>query len=128
MSRDMQGAYWIEPMVFTDVGPDFRIAREEIFGPVVSVSKQSNEAELLKTVSDTPYGLRAYGLETLSSDPNCPPNRRWLHLGESESTFSVSPLVEQRTRATERRNVWKSCCHARNSRLLADSYSRVAAT
>jgi betaine-aldehyde dehydrogenase len=59
LDKSLDGGYWIEPTVFADVGPDFRIAREEIFGPVVSVLKWKDEKELLKQVNDTPYGLSA---------------------------------------------------------------------
>ncbi|KAJ9646665.1 hypothetical protein H2204_000357 [Knufia peltigerae] len=59
LPEEMKQGYWIEPTVFADVGPDFRIAREEIFGPVVSIFKWHDEEELFKNVNDTPYGLSA---------------------------------------------------------------------
>lgn len=55
----IEGGYFISPTIFTDVQPHFKIAREEIFGPVMSVFKWSDENELLKVVNSTPYGLTA---------------------------------------------------------------------
>jgi len=47
----------IEPTVFADVQPQMRIAREEIFGPVLSVLRWSNENDLFDAVNDVEYGL-----------------------------------------------------------------------
>jgi betaine-aldehyde dehydrogenase len=49
--------WFIEPTVFADVTPDMRIAREEIFGPVLSVFKWADEAEMLTRVNAVEYGL-----------------------------------------------------------------------
>ncbi|KAH8911230.1 betaine-aldehyde dehydrogenase [Coniochaeta sp. PMI_546] len=54
-----EGGYFVEPTIFADVRPDMRIAREEIFGPVMSVFKWRDEDELIRQVNDTPYGLTA---------------------------------------------------------------------
>lgn len=43
--------------IFTNVKPDMRIVREEIFGPVVVVTKFKDEEELIKMANDTIYGL-----------------------------------------------------------------------
>ncbi|KPQ05128.1 MAG: betaine-aldehyde dehydrogenase [Rhodobacteraceae bacterium HLUCCA12] len=51
--------YFIKPTVFADVTSDMRIAREEIFGPVVSVMRWSDEADMLRDVNDLDYGLTA---------------------------------------------------------------------
>lgn len=50
---------FISPTVFADVAPSMRIAREEIFGPVLSVFRWTDEAEMLVTVNDVDYGLTA---------------------------------------------------------------------
>jgi betaine-aldehyde dehydrogenase len=50
------GAY-LMPTVFDNVGNDMRIAREEIFGPVVSVIPFDTEAEAIRLANATPYGL-----------------------------------------------------------------------
>jgi betaine-aldehyde dehydrogenase len=51
--------FFIEPTVFADVQPTMRIAREEIFGPVLSVFKWSDEAKMLEQVNAVEYGLTA---------------------------------------------------------------------
>ncbi|MET0921010.1 MAG: aldehyde dehydrogenase [Acidimicrobiia bacterium] len=48
---------FVEPTVFTDVDPSFRIAREEIFGPVACILPFDTEAEALEMANDTPFGL-----------------------------------------------------------------------
>ena len=50
---------FIEPTVFADVQPSMRIAREEIFGPVLAVAKWSDEAAMLAEVNAVEYGLTA---------------------------------------------------------------------
>ena len=50
---------YIEPTVFADVKPNMRIAREEIFGPVVGIFKWSEEATMLSQVNAVEYGLTA---------------------------------------------------------------------
>ncbi len=50
---------FIEPTVFADVTPGMRIAREEIFGPVLSVFRWSDESEMLHAVNAVEYGLTA---------------------------------------------------------------------
>ncbi|KAL8279970.1 hypothetical protein RQP46_007551 [Phenoliferia psychrophenolica] len=51
--------YFIQPTVFTDVKPNMRIVREEIFGPVLVVSKFKDEADIVAKANDTIYGLAA---------------------------------------------------------------------
>jgi len=51
--------YWFAPTVFTDVSPSHRIAREEIFGPVLSVLTFRTPAEAVSKANNTPYGLSA---------------------------------------------------------------------
>ncbi len=51
--------FFIEPTIFTDVTPDMRIVREEIFGPVVVVQKFHGEQEAVELANDTDYGLAA---------------------------------------------------------------------
>jgi len=48
---------YLEPTVFGGVSNDMRIAREEIFGPVVSVIPFDTEEEALQLANATPYGL-----------------------------------------------------------------------
>ena len=49
--------YFIEPTVFIDIKPKHRLAREEIFGPVLAVLKSNNFEQSLKIASDTIFGL-----------------------------------------------------------------------
>ncbi|HZQ61460.1 MAG TPA: aldehyde dehydrogenase family protein [Casimicrobiaceae bacterium] len=53
----LQHGFFIEPTVFADVTPRMRIAREEIFGPVLAVLPWSDETSMLEQVNDVPYGL-----------------------------------------------------------------------
>ena len=60
------GAGWfVEPTVFTGVRNDMRIAREEVFGPVLAVIPFSDDEEAVRIANDSPYGLAA-GLWTQS--------------------------------------------------------------
>ena len=54
-----QRGFFVEPTVFTDVSDTMDIAREEIFGPVLSVLKFKSAAEVIKRANDTCYGLAA---------------------------------------------------------------------
>jgi acyl-CoA reductase-like NAD-dependent aldehyde dehydrogenase len=51
--------YWFPPTIFTDVTQAHRIAREEIFGPVLSVLTFRTPAEAVAKANNTPYGLSA---------------------------------------------------------------------
>ena len=51
--------YFIEPTVFANVDNQMTIAREEIFGPVVSVIPARSEAHAMEIANDTPFGLNA---------------------------------------------------------------------
>jgi betaine-aldehyde dehydrogenase len=53
----LAGGAYLMPTVFDGVSNDMRIAREEIFGPVVSVIPFDNEEEALRLANATPYGL-----------------------------------------------------------------------
>jgi len=55
----LAAGYFVEPTIFYDVSNEATIAREEIFGPVMSVIPFDNEAEALRIANDTPYGLAA---------------------------------------------------------------------
>lgn len=54
---ELAGGFYIEPTVFADVTPTMRIAREEVFGPVLSVLRWSDEDELFTAVNGVEYGL-----------------------------------------------------------------------
>ena len=52
--------YYIRPTLFADVTNDMTIARQEIFGPVLSILPFETEDEAIEIANDTPYGLAAY--------------------------------------------------------------------
>ena len=52
--------YFVRPTVFTNATNDMRIAREEIFGPVLTSIPFTSEDEALATANDTQYGLTGY--------------------------------------------------------------------
>jgi aldehyde dehydrogenase (NAD+) len=58
-SPDLPGGQFVEPTIFVDVDPQMRIAREEVFGPVLSIIGFDTEAEAIRIANDTIYGLAA---------------------------------------------------------------------
>jgi aldehyde dehydrogenase (NAD+) len=52
--------YYVKPTIFSDVSNDMTIAREEIFGPVLSILPYKNEDEDISIANDTEYGLSGY--------------------------------------------------------------------
>jgi aldehyde dehydrogenase (NAD+) len=52
--------YYVRPTVFANVTPDMRIAREEIFGPVISLMTYKSEDEVVAEANNTVYGLASY--------------------------------------------------------------------
>ncbi|MBO9446391.1 5-carboxymethyl-2-hydroxymuconate semialdehyde dehydrogenase [Ruegeria sp. R14_0] len=52
--------YFVRPTLFTNANNQMRIAREEIFGPVLTAIPFSTEEEALQIANDTPYGLTGY--------------------------------------------------------------------
>jgi len=55
----MAKGYFVQPTVFADVSSDMRIARDEIFGPVVSLIPFDDEEEAIRIANETRYGLCA---------------------------------------------------------------------
>jgi aldehyde dehydrogenase (NAD+) len=56
----LESGYFVKPTVFVNVKNDMTIAREEIFGPVLSVITYENEEDAIRIANDTEYGLHAY--------------------------------------------------------------------
>ena len=56
---DLPGGQFVEPTIFVDVEPSMRIAREEVFGPVLSVIGFDTEADAIRIANDSIYGLAA---------------------------------------------------------------------
>jgi aldehyde dehydrogenase (NAD+) len=55
----LEAGCYVRPTVFADVTPDMGIAREEIFGPVLSVLRYETEGDAVAIANGTPYGLAA---------------------------------------------------------------------
>jgi aldehyde dehydrogenase (NAD+) len=58
--------YFVQPTLFSGVTPEMRIAKEEIFGPVLSVLRYADEEEAIRIANDSEYGLSG---AVQSSDP-----------------------------------------------------------
>lgn len=58
--RGLETGYYVQPTIFGHVTTDMTIAREEIFGPVLSIIAYDDEEEAIRIANDTPYGLAAY--------------------------------------------------------------------
>ncbi|TWG65310.1 betaine-aldehyde dehydrogenase [Aminobacter sp. J44] len=57
--QGFENGFYVEPTIFTGVKDDMRIAREEIFGPVMSILTFSEEDEVIARANDTEFGLSA---------------------------------------------------------------------
>jgi len=57
---DINCGYYVRPTVFGDVTPQMKIAREEIFGPVLSIMSYDTEDEAIEIANDTPFGLAGF--------------------------------------------------------------------
>ena len=55
-----EDGWYVRPTIFADVENDMRVAREEIFGPVLAITPFDTEEEAIAIANDTPYGLAAY--------------------------------------------------------------------
>ncbi|MFL9824402.1 aldehyde dehydrogenase family protein [Rhodoplanes sp. SY1] len=63
---DLNRGFYVRPTVFGDVTPAMRIAREEIFGPVLSIMSYDSEDEAIAIANATPFGLAGF---VQSKDP-----------------------------------------------------------
>jgi acyl-CoA reductase-like NAD-dependent aldehyde dehydrogenase len=57
--REESGGFYVEPTILDGVDNGWRVAREEIFGPVLTVTEFDDEADAIAIANDTPYGLAA---------------------------------------------------------------------
>jgi acyl-CoA reductase-like NAD-dependent aldehyde dehydrogenase len=57
--REDTGGYYLPATILDGVDNDWRVAREEIFGPVLTVTEFDDEADAIRIANDTPYGLAA---------------------------------------------------------------------
>ena len=60
LEGELSDGYFIEPTVLTDVNPASEIAREEVFGPVLSVIPFDSEEQAIEIANSTRFGLAAY--------------------------------------------------------------------
>jgi aldehyde dehydrogenase (NAD+) len=58
--RGLESGFFVKPTVFVNVKNDMTIAREEIFGPVLSVITYEDEEDAIRIANDTEYGLHAF--------------------------------------------------------------------
>ena len=56
----IEAGWYVRPTIFADANNAMRVAREEIFGPVLVIIPFDNEEEAIEIANDTPYGLAAY--------------------------------------------------------------------
>ena len=84
----LENGYFVEPTVFDRVTPDMRIAREEIFGPVLSVLRVKNFDEAMTVANDSDYGLTS---SIFTNDPNL--IFRFVHEIETGMTHINSPTT-----------------------------------
>ena len=82
---DQSVGYFIEPTVFVDVAPSARIMKEEIFGPVVAITKAKDFTEAIAIANDTEYGLTGAVIS----------NNR-MHLEQAREDFYVGNLYFNR--------------------------------
>jgi succinate-semialdehyde dehydrogenase/glutarate-semialdehyde dehydrogenase len=67
MAGGKRDGNFYEPTVLTDIAPENEAYKEELFGPVASVYRVSDEDEAVRLANDTPYGLGSY---VMTSDPD----------------------------------------------------------
>lgn len=58
-AKDIGSGMFIEPTIFTDVVPDMEVWREEVFGPVLAITRFDDEDEVVAAANDSRYGLAA---------------------------------------------------------------------
>ena len=54
---ELKDGFFVEPTLLDDIGPDSRVAREEIFGPVGAIVRFATEDDAVRIANDTPFGL-----------------------------------------------------------------------
>ena len=86
---ELRDGYFIEPTIFSGVDNGMRIAREEVFGPVLSAIRFGSEEELVRAANDSSYGLAAGDLD--ERPPARPP-----HGARHPRRHGVGQLLPQR--------------------------------
>lgn len=115
----LEAGNFVKPTVFTNVKNSMRIAREEIFGPVLSIIPYKDEEDAIAIANDTDYGLQAYVssadeqrarrvasqivagrvmINALSHDPHAPfGGFKQSGLGREYGVFGLEEYVEPKT-------------------------------
>jgi aldehyde dehydrogenase (NAD+) len=60
LPEGLNKGFYVRPTIFADVSNDMTIAREEVFGPVLTILGAKDEADAVRIANDTPYGLAGY--------------------------------------------------------------------
>ena len=97
--RQETGGYYVEPTILDGVANTMRVAREEIFGPVLTVTEFEDEEEAIAIANDTPYGLAAGSVDP-RRQPRATGCRAGSGPGSSGSTPSTRPTSPSRSGAT----------------------------
>ena len=82
----IETGYYVKPVIFSDVTNDMTIAREEIFGPVLSVIAYDTVEQAIEIANDTPYGLDSavYGPDQEAYEVGCRIRAGGLHINGAD--------------------------------------------
>ena len=125
----LANGFYIEPAIFAGVTPQMRIAREEIFGPVLSVFKWRDENEMFEAVNAVDYGLTAsIWTKDLKTAHRAAAASRSASSGSIRSARTSSARRSAATSSLEwgARNPQTSCSNTRRSKTSTLHYSRRA--
>ncbi len=87
----LNAGYYVKPTIFGNVNNDMTIAREEIFGPVLSILPYETEAQAIEIANDTPYGLSGMFSQVMWIMLwRCRTNPKWhVHINGSGADFTA---------------------------------------
>jgi aldehyde dehydrogenase (NAD+) len=117
--RGLEAGHFVKPTVFVNVSNDMTIAREEIFGPVLSVITYETEEEAIRIANDTNFGLHGFvsgtdlqrarrvasqilagrvAINGMLNDPQAPwGGFKHSGVGREFGTFGIEAFLESRT-------------------------------
>ena len=88
--QGLSRGWFVQPTIFSRVNNDMRIAREEIFGPVLSLIPYRDEDDAITIANDTDYGLQA---QVFSSDITG--HGVWHAASKPVGSYSMAPLMNR---------------------------------